>query len=257
MAAIILKTNSMRTIIFIVSISLIFSSCAKEGTANAPQASSTTGAGGSLARFTISGNHLYLADYRTVEVYDISNPSATVKQASVPVNFAVETIFPYKDKLFIGSSNGMFIYSISNPSLPTLVGSATHMRACDPVVANDSMSYVTLRGGTPCGPATSGLYIYDIKNLSTPVQKSLFNLSNPYGLGLKDTVVFVCRGGDGLTAVNVKNAAAPKTMYTKTGNTFYDVIPYDNLLIAYVSKGIVLYDMSDLNNLVELGSYVF
>lgn len=243
-------------IVWTLGICLLISSCAKDSntTTAAPDA---TGKGGSLARFTITGNYLYLADYRTIEVYDISVPGNTVKKSRILVNFPVETIFPYKDKLFIGSTSGMFIYSLVDPAVPKLIGQATHVRSCDPVVANDSMAFVTLRGGTPCGAAEDGLYTYNITNITAPVQKSLLSLSNPYGLGLQDTVVFVCRGATGLTAVNVKNVSAPKSMYTLKDGTYYDVIPYDNLLIAYVSNGILLYDMSDLNNLVRLGSYTF
>jgi hypothetical protein len=70
-------------------------------------------------------------------------------------------------------------------------------------------------------------------------------------------VVFVCRAGAGLTAVNVKDAAAPKEMYTVSDANYVDVIPYDDLLICYVTTGIVLYDARDVNKLVKLGSYNF
>ena len=33
-----------------------------------------------------------------------------------------------------------------------------------------------------------------------------------------------------------------------------DVIPYGNLLICYVSTGILIYDASDLKNIVKLGA---
>ena len=210
-----------------------------------------------MARFTIVGNYLYLADYSTIEVYDISNPSGTTKKGSVNVGFGVETIFPYKDKLFIGSMEGMYIYDLANPELPKKLGEARHVRTCDPVVANDSMAYVTLRGSGMCGAATDGLYTYDVTKVTAPVQKSLLPLSTPYGLGLKDTVVFVCRGNMGLTVVNVKNSAAPKVMYTLNDAQYLDVIPYDDLLICYVSKGILLYDTKNVNSLVKLGNYSY
>jgi len=201
-------------------------SCTKDTATSAD----TSGKGGSLARFTISGNYLYIADYASIRVFDIADPAAPLEQPQVPVGFGIETIFPYKDKLFIGSSVGMFIYSIENPAAPSLLGSATHLRSCDPVVANDTVSYSTLQGSNPCGPAESGLYIYDIKTITNPVLKKLLPLSTPYGLGLLDSVVFVCRGADGLTAVNVKNPADPKILYTKKdGDMYMDVIPYDNL----------------------------
>jgi hypothetical protein len=153
--------------------------------------------------------------------------------------------------------DGMYIYDLADPKLPKKLGEARHVRSCDPVVANDSVAYVTLRGSGNCGAATDGLYTYNISNLTAPVQKSLLPLSNPYGLGLKDTVVFVCRGADGLSVVNVKNAESPKLLYTLKESTYFDVIPYDDLLICYVRTGILLYDTRNVNQLVKLGSFYY
>lgn len=233
---------------------LVFAACTKEGAASAD---SSSGKGGSLARFTIAGNYLYLADVSTLRVFDISNPSAPVEKPQVPVGFGVETIFPYKDNLFIGASAGMHIYSIADPAAPTKLGSVLHLRSCDPVVANDTISYVTLQGNARCGPAESGLYIYDIKNITNPNLIKLMSLSSPFGLGIVDSVVFVCRGNDGLTAVNVKKPSEPKIMYTKTDASYIDVIPYDNLLICYVNTGILIYNISDLINIYKAGAMVY
>src|SRR5688572_15268675 len=246
----------MRSIIKILVpisfIALLTVTCTKESNKSAD--SGNTGTGGSLARFTIAANHLYLADHWNLDVYDLEDPANPVKKTSVNIGFGVETIYPYKDKLFIGSRDGMYIYSISNPSNPVKLGEARHVRSCDPVVANDTIAYVTLQGGSPCGPAQDGLYVYDIKNISTPVQKSLFPISTPLGLGLKDSVVFVCRGSSGLSLVNVKNPSAPKLMYTVENGDFKDVIPYDNLLICYVSTGLQIYDISNLHQIKKVGT---
>jgi hypothetical protein len=216
--------------------------------------SSGSGKGGSLARFTISENFLYLIDYYSLRVFDISNPSNPVEKNSVPLGFGVETIFPYKDKLFIGATQGMYIYSIADPAKPVSLGSVIHLRSCDPVVANDSISYTTLQGTVRCGPAESGLYIYDIKTITAPTLEKLLPLSTPYGLGLVDSVVFVCRGDNGLSAINVKHPSDPKIIYTKKDGFYMDVIPYDRLLICYVNTGILIYDATNLKNILKLGA---
>src|SRR5215831_9624474 len=149
--------------------SLVFSFFAACSKVSGDQASAnTTGTGGSLARFTISGNYLYLANSWTLRVFDISNPALPIEKPPVSVGSGVETIFPYKDKLFIGSTQGMYVYSLTDPASPVRLGSVLHIRSCDPVVANDSISYTTLLGGSRCGPAESGLYIYDIKDVTSP-----------------------------------------------------------------------------------------
>ena len=241
---------SLRRIVHVSLIVILFFSCTKDsGTTD----SSPAGTGGSLARFTIAANHLYLVDYSNLKVFDLANPSKPVEQPDVYIGFNIETIFPYKDKLFIGSRNGMFIYSIADPSNPLKLGTAQHVRSCDPVIANDSVSYSTLKGNSSCGPVESGLYIYDIKNISSPVLKKILPLGSPSGLGLKDSVVFICRENEGLTAVNVKDPADPKIMYTVTDGNYHDVIPYDNLLICYVSAGILIYDISNLKQIQKIG----
>lgn len=248
--------KSIQSSIVMLCICILYLNCSKESTSET-NATAATGTGGSLARFVISGNYLYIANSWNLKTYDISDPSNAVYKSSIFPAFQLETIFPYKDKLFLGSSNGMFIYSLADPATPKLLGSATHLRSCDPVVVNDSIAYVTLRGGTRCGPAEDGLYTYTITDVTNPVQRSLLKLSNPYGLGLKDTVVFVCRGQNGLTAVNMKNPGTPASMYTLTDANYMDVIPYDDILICYVNTGIILYDISNLNKLKKIGSMIY
>jgi hypothetical protein len=245
------KKSYMNTRSLVLVSFMIFLMIACEKSTNSSE-SASTGKGGSLARFATVGNYLYLVDYATIEIYDIST-SIAFKRKSVFVGFAIETIFPYKDKLFIGSRDGMFIFSIADPKTPVKLGTARHLRSCDPVVADDNLSYVTLRGG-PCGPAVDGLYIYDVKEVMNPKQLSLLELSNPSGLGVKDSVVFVCRGQYGLTAVNAKDPFHPKEMYTINDANFTDVIQYENLLICYVSDGLLLYDISNLKSIVKMGN---
>ena len=110
----------MRTILFLFFALAFFSSCEKAADSTSAAATTATGKGGSLARFTIVGNYLYLADVTTLKVFDITNPQSATQKGSINMNFGVETIFPYKDKLFIGSIDGMYIYSITNPAQPVL-----------------------------------------------------------------------------------------------------------------------------------------
>ena len=69
-----------------------------------------------MARFTIVGNYLYTVDKTDLKVFDIANPAAPVFRQTVPVGFEIETIFPFKDKLFIGSTSVVHIFSIADPA---------------------------------------------------------------------------------------------------------------------------------------------
>ncbi len=241
-----MKCSFYKILIFL-SICFFGWSCSKEGTTDSA-ASATSGVGGSLAKFTIVGNYLYAVDSYYLYAYDISNPVNPVKTSRTPINSGVETIYPFNNRLFIGTTTGMFIYSIDSASAPAKLGEARHVRSCDPVVANDSIAFVTLKGNARCGPAESGLYVNDIKNVLQPVLIKKLPIASPEGLGLNGSTLYICCNNDGLKVFNVANPASPVEIRTITGGYFKDVIPYGNLLICYVSTGISLYDISNPTN---------
>jgi len=208
-----------------------------------------TGTGGSLARFTISNNHLYVVDSRMLYTFSISDPNNPVKVNSANIGFDVETIYVWKDKLFIGSRDAMYVYSIADPGAPSLLGTASHVRACDPVVANDTTAYVTVRSGSNCGGDINALYVYDVSNVLQPMQRNVVNLKNPWGLGIQDNTLFVCDGAGGLKVFDITEAYYPTQLGTVTGATFYDCIPDGNLLICMIEGGVAIYDISNRNNI--------
>ena len=232
---------------YIAVILFTISSCSKDGTSGENTLGSGapgSGKGGSLARFTIVGNYMYAVDDQSLNVYNIADPANTFIANTVHLNFGVETVFPYNDKLFIGAREGMYIYSISDPASPVLLGQAIHLRSCDPVVANATNAFVTLRGNQPCGPATDGLYIYNTSNALTPVLIKQYNMPTPHGLGLQDSVLYVCQKDNGMSIFNISNPAVPILRKRITDKVFEDVICYDDLLICYVSTGLALYNIS-------------
>jgi hypothetical protein len=233
----------------ILFIALLDVGCSKsDGTSSG--VANSSGVGGSLARFTIAFNHLYMVDNNRLHVYEVTNPSnPTLKKTIVLNGGGIETIFPYKENLFIGSTTGMFIYSITNPANPVFLSNARHVRSCDPVVASGNFSYVTLRGGTPCGPAQDVLNVYNVTNLTSPVLTASLALPTPFGLGIHDNTVYVCLEKNGLSVVDVSTPSAPREVKRiNDAEWFYDVIPVNNLLICYTNKGIALFDIQNRLN---------
>ena len=102
-----------------------------------------------------------------------------------------------------------------------------------------------MRATGPCGGSGSALVVYNIKNISSPqLVRSLF-LTAPYGLGIKNNSLYVCEGLEGLKVFNVTKAYDPiqASEIRVSNTTFYDVIPYGNILIAQVNDGFILYDI--------------
>lgn len=223
---------------------ILLTNCTKD---SASAASQSSGAGGSTARFTIVGNYLYVVNNTNLKAFDITDPAAApVLKSTTDVGINIETIFPYQDKLFIGSSFSMHIFSLANPAKPSRVAEAQYMirMSCDPVVAKDSTAYATLNSTGPCGGGGSQLVVYDIKDITSPQLRGSVPLTGPYGLGISDSALYVCDGSYGLKVFNIRNTYSPQLLRTINGDTFYDVIPYGNMLICQVSGGLVLYDIS-------------
>jgi hypothetical protein len=110
----------------------------------------SSGKAGSMARFAIYQDYLYTVGPSEMMVYNISSPASPQQENKINLGWGVETIWPYKDKLFLGTNTGMQIYDNVNPSLPLHLSTYNHITACDPVVVDDKYAYVTLRKGTTC-----------------------------------------------------------------------------------------------------------
>jgi len=236
-----MKKRIFQKISLVIVAFTVFISCSKDSAG----VKTPTGKSGSVTRFTISGNYLYAVSSHFLYAYDLNNSVRPEKVFESPLSFDIETIYPYGKYLFLGTKTGLYIYSIDSAAAPKLIGEARHARSCDPVVVNDSVAFVTLKSNTACGPAVSGLYIHDIKNLMNPVLKKTIELPNPFGLGIQDSILYVCCGSSGLKVFNVKAPYSPGLIATKSDGDYMDVIPYNGNLICAAREGIILYDITD------------
>lgn len=226
--------------------------CSKSDNA-ASADSAAVGKGGSLARFTIANDRLYVVDDLKLNTYSLDNPNSPKMTSSVILGEDIETIYSYKDKLFIGSQNAMYIYSIATPDQPFKLGTATHVRACDPVVATDTVAYVTTRNGSSCGGGNNALYIYNIRNVLQPKQVAMISMQSPWGLGMSSNRLFVCNGSSGMGVYDISSPYNPVFTRQITDATYYDVIVYEDMLICMVEGGTLLYQLKNNGDIVKLG----
>jgi hypothetical protein len=207
------------------------------------------GQGGSLAVFAIKGNYLYGVDQMKLNVFSLINSEKPVKVNEIPIGFNIETLFSYGDNLFIGSRNGMFIYSITNPENPTKLSSVQHFTACDPVIANSTHSYVTLNSNTTCGNNINVLQVYDTKDLTNPKLIHSRTLMQPKGISFYTAdYLLVC--DDVIKIFNIQNPAEPVLVHAIDKNCF-DLIVRDNTLFAIGNNGVYRYKMNP-NNIKDI-----
>ena len=182
----------------------IFVACsmADGGYAAESPAGGANGSGGSMARFTIVGDHLYTVNSTSLTVVSLTDPATPVKLRSLDLGWDIETIFPMKrdDKqyLFIGSRSAMYIFDATNPAFPEQLTQARHFTSNDPVVAYRNLAFVTLY--TTPGSWNGGvneLEIYDISDIRNPFLIRTVGMSMPRGLAVdgENGLLFVCEDG--------------------------------------------------------------
>lgn len=228
--------------LFFTLIMVCFIGCSAEKSADVSP-SGQTGTGGSMARFAIVGDALYCVLPDKLQVYDISMPSNPVAQNTVLLNVGLETIFPYKNNLFIGANDGMYIFDNQQPQSPVLLSRYTHVQSCDPVVVQGNYAYVTLRGGITCRRFTlqSSLDVVDIVDLKKPQLVHTQNMQSPYGLGVDGNQLFVCEGDNGLKIFDISTPTQPKLQHTLADVKSFDVIPLNKVLLVTGDGGFLQY----------------
>jgi hypothetical protein len=207
------------------------------------------GVGGSMARFTITKERLFTVGSQYLDVFNITNAEDPFKTSRKNLGWSIETIYPFMNKLFIGSQTGMFVYSISNPDNPVQEGQFNHVRSCDPVIADNQYAYVTLRSGTACQGFNNQLDVLNLSNLSNPVLVKTYQLTNPHGLSKDGDLLFICDGAAGLKIYNAGNASNLQMITQITGAETYDVIAWNNIALVVAKDGLYQYDYSDVNNI--------
>lgn len=208
------------------------------------------GTGGSLARFTLGTGTLYTVSDFELNVFDVNtSPSIPNKLTTIKLGFGAETIFPYKNMLFIGTTTGMKIFNNQDPTNPKLLSTYSHIFSCDPVVVQDNYAFVTLRSGTGCQRGQNSLDIVDIRDPEKPQLLKSFPMQNPHGLAVDGNNLFVCEGTYGLKSFDITDPLKPIEREFLKDVISYDVIPTNKRLIVTGKNGIYQYDYSEPKNL--------
>ncbi len=197
---------------------------------------SQVGTGGSYARFQIKNNALYTIDSYKLNVFNISDPINAFFDKEVYMyqwfgGGEFETLFIQKDFLFVGSTTGMYTVNAEDEFNPYFVSGFSHATACDPVVVFGNTAYITVRGGSSCGAIEDQINVIDVADIANPTLISTYLVNEPYGLGIKNNVLYVGCGTNGLKLFNASNSNALTLENTYAGNV-KDIIPLDSHLIV-------------------------
>ncbi len=216
--------------------------------------SSNTGINGSMSRFTIYNDYLYSVINNQMNIFDLTGESPKKAADNTYIGFNVETIFSYKDNMFMGTPTGLLIYSVSDPLKPAYQSCISHAYACDPVVVNNDLAYVTIHSGSTCDYSAkeNALIIIDVKDVKNPKELVTYNMTNPKGLSIDAEKLFLCDDG-----LKIYNLTEPQKLMSNQIAHFanmdgFDVIAHNNIVMMIAEDGIYQYDYSNANSIKYL-----
>lgn len=206
------------------------------------------GQAGSLTRMALFDEHFYYINDWSMHIFDVSQIDKPDRVGLIQVEWGIETIFPYNNNLFIGGTDGMHIFDNSNPAEPRWLSTFRHANACDPVVVQDDIAYVTLRNGSECQNFTNQLDVVDVSDLSRPELIASFEMFNPHGLSIREDVLYICEGEEGL---KVFDAEEPEEVGKRQIGGVEDFFAFDvisvtkDVLLMIGEDGFYQFDTSD------------
>ncbi len=219
------------------------------GLASGAAKASPVGISGSLARFGIINDYMYAVSQDSLRVISLASALNPVVANSIALGWGIETLFPFKDKLFIGSTTGMLIYSVANPVIPVKQGTFQHVRTCDPVIADDNYAYVTLHSGDRCAGFTNQMEVLNISNIMSPYIIKTYPLSSPRGLSKDGNLLFICDGDEGLKVFEATNPLSISLVKQFAMAEANDVIAWNNIALVVAKDGLYQYDYSNASDI--------
>ena len=215
---------------------------------------SSSGQGGSMARFTLLNDHLYTVGINDLSLFNVQAAANPTFVKSIRLDWGVETIFPYQGKLFIGTNRGMHIFNAVDAANPVKLSTYSHVFACDPVVVQGKYAYVTLRTGNFCRQAVNQLEVVDIEDPTNPKQVAVYPMQNPHGLNISGNNLFLCEGDFGLKSFNIidKNAIGKNLLQHLKNIKSYDVIAGPKSLIVTGDDGVYQFNYQNSSKLNQL-----
>jgi len=216
---------------------------------------SATGQGGSMTRFAILNNYLYVVDQAQINVFRVQE-SVFEKVGNVSVNFGLETIFARGEFLYLGANDAMYIYSLAQPELPSFIFRYSHIVSCDPVVVQGTRAYVTLSAGSFCNRGSNALEIIDISNPTSPTLVSNYPMLSPHGLAIDNNFLFLCEGENGFKVYNISNERQIGLVVHLTDFYAYDVIARNGILVITGDDGVFQYRYDQETGALEMLSKI-
>lgn len=208
---------------------------------------------------TTNGSELY-----TVDISDKSNPRR-VRTYDAPGNGDGRTLWIDNDRLYMTRNYGsntaqyeLLIFSLSNPSNPSLLGGLNIENTCTDVVVGGNYAYLA------CSDTSREFQVIDVSNpgdmsLSRRYALNLPGSSAGWALIIDGDTVFVGRNDGMIYSINITNPQSPSLIssYSFGGVVNKMVVIGDSILAAAggnSSQEIQFIDISDTSSMSLISS---
>jgi len=151
------------------------------------------------------------------------------------------------DYLYAVDNNYINVFDISDLESPVVLNDVYAGFGIETIFNRDNYLFL---GSTNGMFIDSSLEIIDIRDIQNPSLVKTYTLDNPYGLGFKDDLLFICDGTSGLKVYNKENVEDLKLLESYSNITAYDVVPLKSRLMM-IGEG-VLYQYNYVNNGLNL-----
>ena len=202
---------------------------------------------GTVNRFAILNDHLFAVGFYNLYRFALDN-GITETSGFVHGDRGMETIFPFEDRLFIGSQNAMNILDASDPTNVFPVGSFWHATSCDPVLpVTRDIAYVTLRGGDDCNGDVNTLNVVARNASSSYSAIQTIELPSPYAMLRVGNQLYVGEGTNGFRIFEIGNDWTLSEREHHPDITAFDMIPHptrNDILLFAGPDGIFQFEIS-------------
>jgi hypothetical protein len=191
---------------------------------------------------------LYGNYYGSFSIIDIQFPSSPNLISSIYINDAYGIDVSGNDA-YIAGGNGLWIYNISNPSNPFVIGQKILPSSAKDVKVIGNLAYVAAE--------YAGLRIIDFSNPSNPVEIGFFDSpGRSFDVEVRDTIAYLADTDGGFLCVDISNPSNPILISEYFAEDFVVDIELNDSLAYYTDgySGIKVLNISDHNNLELVGS---
>ena len=181
---------------------------------------------GTVNRINKNGDYIYLISNSNIIVINDNSFESNFARNQSPIT-DMETVFPHKDHLFVGSSSSMGVFNLNNPMNPEEAYTFDHATSCDPVLPHHDVAYITLRNtenDVRCQGNINTLIVVDIEDINRPAELNTTEMTSPYGMTIIGNHLFVGEGANGLKIFDITDNKAPQLINQNSSIEAYDII---------------------------------